>query len=97
MDPIAPVHAGMPDLETQIVVELPGERTFATVKAHGDDGTVVAQLTKPTMTQLGHAYRAGDILTLSPHEDVLRGRMWHPVTPRSKTGAMVSGKAGGMR
>lgn len=89
-------QAKLPDIGTEIVVDLPGERTYATVTEHEKGRKVRAVLTRATMAMLGHGYKQNDSVTFAQQADVQRGRMWVPVENHGMSMA-ASGRAGGMR
>lgn len=75
----------VPETGSQVIVDLPNERTTAEVVEIVKQGKhkpplIRARLTKPTMGNTFHPHRMGDVVTFVPHEDAHRGTMWQPQT-----------------
>lgn len=68
----------VPKVDAQIIVELPGERTRATVIEMIDDNTLVAELTSVVMGK-AHIYRTGMTVPVQRKKSPLEGDMWEVI------------------
>lgn len=81
----------IPKVDDQIVVDLPNERTSAVVRGV-QKKLVIAELTKPTMNQLGHGFKHGDLIVFKARLDPHRGTVW-TVDPDHKATSTAKRKA----
>lgn len=68
----------VPQVDAQIIVELPGERTRATVIEMIDDNTLVAELTSIVMGK-SHVYRTGMTVPVQRKKSPLEGDIWEVI------------------
>lgn len=65
-----------------ITVELPDERTRATVKSVVSPVMVLAVIGQHTTAQKSHAYRKGDTIPCQYRDGAMNQRMWHVVSQK---------------
>lgn len=70
----------LPALDSQIVVDLPNERTVAAVRRiiSSKKAIIAAEIMKPTMQAVGHGFAMGDIVAFKRSIDPHRGQVWTP-------------------
>lgn len=71
----------IPSVDQQIVVDLPGERTRATVRAVHDSNTLVVELTSIIMGK-AHFHRTGDVLPFKRARNEMGQEVWTVIDER---------------
>lgn len=72
----------VPEVDTLLVVHLPGEITRATVRRVVNDNTVLAELTGMPMAK-SHNYRLGDLVAARRVRGTFGGEHWQSVETRA--------------